>query len=648
VGRVPAPIGHIAKKDSKRLPLRSKLLSDQTRTPEMNESAHSLTKTILEMDLVAYSDVARLLEENLNVEAVKIFQDQIQQFVDYGLSVVGLRRDEVVIDTAGGDNAILMFDDSETTHKFAQAVQTQTLVHNSAKSIESAKRWFRMGAATGIVLIMPAERRIFGSTITRAVRLEAAAEIGQLVVDLPTFDTLSEELKKAYSSTDIITGKRTERFEGRRCTLIDVPKIEQAVASPLIRRPETKARSSTPSPAFLDDRPAIAVLPFSSIGGDASQAYLSDGITEDIINELASWRFFPVIARSSMIFFKGQDVDISQMRKKTGARYFVEGSINKIGRRIRISARLVDAVTGRQLASERFDRDLEELPEIQNVIAETIVGSIAPEVLRIERHRVRRKARKNNTSYEYFLRGLEAHYRYTKTDNAVAQRHFRRAIETDAQNAQAHALLASAIMQAVLLGWREDDHHNHAVADQLAQRAVALDPRAPVAHFSLGSSSMFLGRIEEALMEMREAIRLNPSYAAAHAIMASLLCYVGRANDALDCARRALSLSPYDPRLGLWLSSVSQAQYFLRVYEEAAVMGQHALSLISENPLAHRFAAASLGQLGRTIEAEAIVLTIRQSPTPSIEAIRKSVVHLYRDEQMIEHMLDGLRKAGLQ
>lgn len=159
---------------------------------------------------------------------------------------------------------------------------------------------------------------------------------------------------------------------------------------------------------------------------------------------------------------------------------------------------------------------------------------------------------------------------------------------------------------------------------------------------------MFLGRIDQALMEMRETIRINPSHAAAHAIMAPLLCYLGQPTDALESARKALSLSPYDPRLGLWLALVSQAQYFLRVYEEAAAIGRQALSLISENPLAYRFVAASLGQLGRTREAEAIILALRQSSTPSIEAIRKSVLHLYRDEQMIEHMLDGLRKAGLQ
>jgi len=245
------------------------------------------------------------------------------------------------------------------------------------------------------------------------------------------------------------------------------------------------------------------------------------------------------------------------------------------------------------------------------------------------------------------LRGLAAHYRYTKTDNAEAQTFFRKAIEIDPRNAQAHALLVSAMVHAVQLGWREDEEHNYAVADQLASRAVGLDPRSPFAHFALGSTSMFMGRVDQALAEMQSAIRINPSYAAAYVIMAHLLCYVGRPEEALAAAKRALRLSPYDPRLGLWLSAVSQANYFLENYAVGASVGQQALSMISENLIAQRFAAASLGQLGKAEEAAAIVAALRRSNAPSIEAVRRSVSHLYRDEKMIEHMLAGLRKVGL-
>jgi adenylate cyclase len=427
------------------------------------------------------------------------------------------------------------------------------------------------------------------------------------------------------------------------------PVAEQRAA--MRRTKPVRSRSPAVSLAVMDfnDRPAIAVLPFANFSGNADLSHFSDGIADEIIDELSSWRLFPVIARNSSFAFKNQSLEISEIGRRVGARYVLEGSVNTIGQRVRISARLVDAATNLQVATERFDRRSDELPDAHDQVTEMIVGSITPEVLRAERRRAMQlKPRANLTSYEFFLRGLEAHYAYTKPDNAEAQIYFRKAIEADPSNAQALATLAHAMLHAVQLGWRNDEAHNYAVADGLALRAVALDPRAPSGHFALGCTSMMLGHIEGALREVREAIRINPSHAAAHAMIAPLLCYIGQPGiDGLESARRAIRLSPYDPRLGLWLISVAIVQYFLADYAEAARMAQQAIALIPENPIAYRFAAASFAQLGRGNEALPFVNVIRQSSTPTIEAIRQSVSQLYRDPQMIEHMLDGLRKSGL-
>jgi class 3 adenylate cyclase len=182
------------------------------------------TKTVLEIDLCSYNDIATFIEENLDVAAVKAFEDQIQQFVDYGLKSINLRRDDIVLGAAG-DNAVLIFDDANTMHRFAEAVHQTTLSHNRSRTVELAKRWFRMGAATGIVEFDLSKRRIVGITTARAVRLEAASEKGQLVIDLATFDALQEDLKKVYGVEEIIEGKRAERYKARRCALINVSDI---------------------------------------------------------------------------------------------------------------------------------------------------------------------------------------------------------------------------------------------------------------------------------------------------------------------------------------------------------------------------------------------------------------------------------------
>lgn len=176
-------------------------------------------KTVVELDLVAYSDIASTLEEHLDVHAVKAFQDQIQTFVDAGLRELGLRREDVVFGTAG-DNALLFFDDAPTAHRFAAAVHAASADHNQQKRVEPAKRWFRIGAATGIVLVIQAERRIVGTTVVRAVRLEASARRGQMVVDLHTFIALPDNVQALYGPEEIVVGKRAERYAVRRCTFV--------------------------------------------------------------------------------------------------------------------------------------------------------------------------------------------------------------------------------------------------------------------------------------------------------------------------------------------------------------------------------------------------------------------------------------------
>jgi HEAT repeat protein/class 3 adenylate cyclase len=194
-----------------------------------------LTKTVLELDLASYADVARVLEENLDVTAVKAFEDQIQSFVDRGLQSVGLKRADVVLGTAG-DNAILIFERPKLMHEFARAVHGLTVTHNQSKTVEAAKRWFRMGAVTGTVLILESERRIVGSTVARAVRLEAAAAKGQLIVDIATYNGLPKSLKKCYGIEEVVQGKRDEAFRVRRCTMI--PLKEPDSEGTMKERPE--------------------------------------------------------------------------------------------------------------------------------------------------------------------------------------------------------------------------------------------------------------------------------------------------------------------------------------------------------------------------------------------------------------------------
>ena len=177
-------------------------------------------KTVVELDLVGYSDRARELEEGIGAHIVQEFNDQIQQFVDIGLEAVGLNRSDTVFATTG-DGAILLFDDARSVHRFARAFFESCREHNSKRSAESSKRRFRMGAATGDLAVRDrnGEKLFAGTVIANAVRLEAASSPGQFLIDSSTWDLLPKDLRDQYGPEEIIPGKRDETFPGRRCTM---------------------------------------------------------------------------------------------------------------------------------------------------------------------------------------------------------------------------------------------------------------------------------------------------------------------------------------------------------------------------------------------------------------------------------------------
>jgi len=185
----------------------------------MDSQVPNTEKTVLEVDLVEYTRGAVNMQENIGLPGLKMYEDQNREFINAGLKHLGLDRHDVVLGEAG-DNAIIVLDDVAVAHALAQLIHQATDAYNQSKSIESAKRYFRMGAATGDLLIEKAERRIIGTVITRAVRLETAAAKGQLVIDVRTFQKLSPELQQYYSEEQVIKSKNGEHYKAHRCNFI--------------------------------------------------------------------------------------------------------------------------------------------------------------------------------------------------------------------------------------------------------------------------------------------------------------------------------------------------------------------------------------------------------------------------------------------
>jgi adenylate cyclase len=312
---------------------------------------------------------------------------------------------------------------------------------------------------------------------------------------------------------------------------------------------------------------------------------------------------------------------------------------------MRVTAQLIEADTGHHLVAETYDRELADVFELQDEIATTIASAIEPEMLKYERNRIASQPRHEQDAYELFQRGQWHYYRHNKADNIEAQSYFRRAISVAPEYPQAMAALGVALCNAAFLNWSDDPERCYQEAFELAQRAITLEPRDPVAHFVMGLVSMWTSRFDRSMAEMKEAIRLNPSFALAHCALAHTYVYAGHPEEAIPIAEKGIRLSPNDPSLYISLPALAAAHYQLRHYEQAVEIGYRAWGLNRNWPAGLRYVVAGLAQLGRIEQAQAALADLKAFDTnlSFVEALLKRV---YKDRAGPEHILEGLRKAG--
>jgi adenylate cyclase len=508
------------------------------------------------------------------------------------------------------------------------AVEVQHgIAERNATTPQNERIEFRVGINLGDVIAE--EHDIFGHGVNVAARLEALAEPGGICLSRAVRDQVRDRLDYIFEDM----GEQQVKNIARPVRVYRVCDLGGA--------------ANIPSPPVLPlpDKPSIAVLPFANISGDPEQEFFADGITEDIITLLAGWRAFPLIARASTFTYKGKTVDLKKVREELGVRYVVEGSVRKSGRRVRVTAQLIRADTSHHIMAARWDRDLTDLFELQDEIVTAIAGAIEPELLKFERQRIAERPQHNEDAYELYQRGMFHHYRQNKQDNIEAQAYFRRALRIDAQYPQATAALSIALCAAAYLSWTDDAQRNYEDAFELAQRAVTLDPRYPNARFALALISMWLGQNDRAATEFKEAIKLNPCFAAAHAVLGPVLNFQGHSEEAVASVEKGISLSPSDPRLFIWLSGLAAAHYQLQHYSQAVEIGRRSWTLNRNYITGLTYVIAGLAQLERIEEARATLADLKEHD-PKLTALR-TILKLYKNQAAMDHLLAGLRKAGV-
>ena len=394
-------------------------------------------------------------------------------------------------------------------------------------------------------------------------------------------------------------------------------------------------------------RPAVAVLAFDNLSGDPEQEYFADGLAEDLITRLSVCGHFPVIARNSSFAYKGAARDVKQISQELGVRYVVEGSVRRSRERVRIAAQLIDASAGHHVWAELYDRELADIFTLQDEISQSIVGSIDPELMRLESERAAHQNPQMLDVWDLLMRGRWHVNRFTREDNAQARLFFEKATALDSNCADAFCGLAYLHYNDVLLQWT--DHPDRSTEEMLhaARRSVALDDDNPEAHVVLGMAYSLTAKQDEMMASLELATQLNPSLATAHFYLGTYLALAGRSDDAIERLNRAMDLNPRDPRIWRVFFGLALAHAAAERYEEAARWTRRCLQRNPDWHLAYGLLAASYAHLDRLHESHlAAKELLRLQPEFSLNSVRALLSTAA--EPLVESLLEGGRKAGLK
>jgi len=398
----------------------------------------------------------------------------------------------------------------------------------------------------------------------------------------------------------------------------------------------------------LDERPAIAVLPFDNLSSDPEQAFFADGLAEDLITRLSSWRAFPVIARNSSFQYRGGDVDVKRASEALGARYIVEGSVRSAGGRIRVSAQLIDADSGEHVWADTYDEEVTDVFVAQDEIGAQIAASLVGDLNRAEAERALQRGTEDLEAWSLYQLGLQhAVDRFTTEDFAAARDLFTRAAQRDPRFASPLAQLVFVDLWQVVMGWDPSPAETLATALQTARKAVDLDPRDPAAQAALGWAYVMSGDIDNGLTAAWLAVEINPSMPEAWGWLSWNLLMAGDPQGCIDAAERSIRLNPLGTFTSILYDNFSEAYWELGDYEAGLRAARRLLAELPGYYFGYVFVAMNAAGLGRLDEArEAIAAGRRAQPDLSLELVQ-GIYGVARPEVDARRNA-ALRQAGLE
>jgi adenylate cyclase len=395
----------------------------------------------------------------------------------------------------------------------------------------------------------------------------------------------------------------------------------------------------------LPDKPSIAVLPFSNLSGDPEQEYFSDGLTEEIISALGSVPKLFVIARNSTFTYKGKPVKVQQVAEELGVRYVLEGSVRKGGDKIRITAQLIDALTGRHLWAKRYDRNLSDIFAVQDELTKEIITAMQVKLTEGEEVKAAAKGTNNLEAYLKYLQASELINRINPQSNALAKQLAKEAIALDPEYAWAYYALARAYTLDVWLGTSKSPKQSIAKAMESLKKALALDDTFAAGYSRLGFLYAMTRQHEKGIAEAEKAVALNTNSATGHLYLGKTLFFAGRTEESIPEYKIAIRLNPIPPNLYSWSLGISYA--FTGQYEEAIAWCEKAILQEPNDLLARMMMTVVYSLSGRDEEARVQAAEVlRIQPKFTLKKLEKKLT--YKKKADREKFLGALRKAGLK
>lgn len=523
-----------------------------------------------------------------------------------------------------GDGLLIEFPSAVAAVEGAITLQRR-MERRNAKQPTDRRMLFRIGVNLGDVLVHGDD--ILGDGVNVAARLEALAPSGGICLSHAVYEQVKGKIDAQFR--DLGSYRLKNIAEPVRAYA-----VESSTAQP------TAAPASLPLP----DEPSIVVLPFANLSEDPEQAFLAEGMSEDLTTALSRLRWLFVVARNSAFAYKDRTVDVRTIARELGVRYALEGSVRKAVERVRITAQLIDAEKGSHIWAEKYDRRMDDIFAVQDEITGNIVASIEPQLYAREGYRAATKPPESIDVWGLVMRAIGLVNKFGRTENQEAQDLLRRALAIDPRYARAHAVLSWAIWWATLYHYIEDRDAGYAESARQAQEAVKLDANEPWARLMLGLNLSTSGQHDRALAEHEATLALNPNFALGRTTYGWALLRAGRFDEAIAETAKALRMSPLDSFSGLYTTIHGLALLGARRFAEALPHLRASVAADAEFAGHYNALISCCGHLGRHDEAaEFIARRNRVGPPLRVSVLRYNLRHFAHGEVFAE----GLAKAGV-